>query len=218
MSIGAMSFAGYAWGMLVVRPTLRVAFAEVSLRAARARQSPDTRPSAAHGIPGRHIAEGGVNGYELIELYKHSDLDRDGIADFYDNCPYTANADQADSDHDGEGDACPRESGPGKPSVEIVLPRAGSRFQLGKDIEIIAAAAGISDDDPVTEVVFYANGTMAGAQRGDGLATAGHRVTVTPHHSGTWTVSAIARARSGAWARAKRVQFTVSEAAISPAR
>ncbi|HEX6239297.1 MAG TPA: choice-of-anchor B family protein [Polyangiales bacterium] len=34
------------------------------------------------------------------------DTDRDGIADACDNCPDTANPDQADSDRDGKGDAC----------------------------------------------------------------------------------------------------------------
>ena len=34
------------------------------------------------------------------------DTDRDGIADSVDNCPAVANADQADFDQDGKGDAC----------------------------------------------------------------------------------------------------------------
>ena len=34
------------------------------------------------------------------------DADHDGILDNVDNCPATANADQADLDHDGVGDAC----------------------------------------------------------------------------------------------------------------
>jgi len=35
-----------------------------------------------------------------------SDDDNDGVADALDNCPFTANADQTDANHDGVGDAC----------------------------------------------------------------------------------------------------------------
>jgi hypothetical protein len=35
-----------------------------------------------------------------------ADVDGDGVDDALDNCPYTANADQADSDTDGIGDVC----------------------------------------------------------------------------------------------------------------
>lgn len=35
-----------------------------------------------------------------------ADSDGDGVANIYDNCPTTANADQADCDGDGTGDAC----------------------------------------------------------------------------------------------------------------
>ena len=34
------------------------------------------------------------------------DADGDGVSDLQDNCPSTANADQADTDNDGQGDAC----------------------------------------------------------------------------------------------------------------
>ena len=34
------------------------------------------------------------------------DQDHDGVPDFRDNCPAVSNPDQADSDHNGKGDAC----------------------------------------------------------------------------------------------------------------
>ncbi|MDP9360366.1 MAG: thrombospondin type 3 repeat-containing protein [Acidobacteriota bacterium] len=37
------------------------------------------------------------------------DQDHDGIPDFRDNCPAVSNPDQADSDHNGKGDACDAE-------------------------------------------------------------------------------------------------------------
>ncbi len=38
--------------------------------------------------------------------YLPPDMDSDGVCDDCDNCPYTANTDQADTDSDGTGDAC----------------------------------------------------------------------------------------------------------------
>ena len=36
----------------------------------------------------------------------NEDIDEDGHQNNQDNCPYIANANQADHDHDGQGDAC----------------------------------------------------------------------------------------------------------------
>ena len=47
------------------------------------------------------VAACGFNGCSRLE-----DMDDDGIADASDNCPATANADQADADGNGVGDAC----------------------------------------------------------------------------------------------------------------
>lgn len=52
----------------------------------------------------------GITGYALADglaiLKIRPDTDSDGIPNSVDNCPTTSNADQADSDNDGIGDAC----------------------------------------------------------------------------------------------------------------
>ena len=45
-------------------------------------------------------------GYCMNGVCVYNDQDIDGIADEQDNCPQNANADQADADEDGTGDAC----------------------------------------------------------------------------------------------------------------
>lgn len=59
------------------------------------------------------MASKSVTPQEVIEMslnsvlnQQGSDQDGDGVADSQDNCPATANANQADSDNDGTGDAC----------------------------------------------------------------------------------------------------------------
>ena len=49
-------------------------------------------------------------GYEEIDaiglVYATTAPSPDGVGDVCDNCPLVPNASQADSDHDGTGDAC----------------------------------------------------------------------------------------------------------------
>lgn len=53
---------------------------------------------------------GGGGGDELeqppVDPVVNTDYDNDGIVDVNDNCEHGANADQADGDNDGVGDAC----------------------------------------------------------------------------------------------------------------
>jgi hypothetical protein len=51
----------------------------------------------------RQVAVGGIS---ASGDYRASDLDRDGVPDVTDNCVSVANADQADVDANGRGDAC----------------------------------------------------------------------------------------------------------------
>ncbi|MBA4746869.1 MAG: thrombospondin type 3 repeat-containing protein [Muricauda sp.] len=56
-----------------------------------------------------------------------SDSDNDGVLDVVDNCPNTANADQADLDGDGIGDLCDTDDdGDGIPDTEDAFPRDDS--------------------------------------------------------------------------------------------
>lgn len=58
----------------------------------------------------------------------NNDLDNDGVANASDNCPLTANADQADLDHDGVGDACDSDiDGDGVPNATDAYPTDPTR-------------------------------------------------------------------------------------------
>lgn len=56
---------------------------------------------------------GGEQRSDSHTLEVGQDSDGDGVADHNDNCPETQNADQADSDDDGVGDACADQDGDG---------------------------------------------------------------------------------------------------------
>ncbi len=66
--------------------------------------TPNTSGGGGCGCGGGSIL---VNNTDLGDTYQYADdYDNDGWEDDTDNCPFNANADQADADGDGVGDAC----------------------------------------------------------------------------------------------------------------
>jgi hypothetical protein len=77
------------------------------------------------------------------------DADGDGVQDAIDNCPLVANADQADTDLDGIGDACEAPSDTTPPSVTVLVPNGGEILHAGSPFTITWTA---SDDVAVTDI------------------------------------------------------------------
>jgi hypothetical protein len=81
-----------------------------------------------------------------------ADRDSDGVPDFKDNCPSTANTDQVDSDGDGFGDACDNCPATYNPEQGCCCGRVGNANGLGtyphevtiSDIQLLVTAKFIS--------------------------------------------------------------------------
>ena len=58
------------------------------------------------------------------------DDDNDGVQDATDNCPLTANPNQADSDNDGIGDACDTTTPPGGDALVVFSAFDGGRYRI----------------------------------------------------------------------------------------
>jgi len=72
-----------------------------------------------------------------------NDRDHDGVPNSTDNCPDTANTDQADADHDGHGDvcdACPNTANPGaqgcSESIYAIKMGGGTTIPVGTAVEV----------------------------------------------------------------------------------
>jgi hypothetical protein len=71
-----------------------------------------------------YTAPAGANGQDIFAFTFTLDTDGDGVADPLDNCRVDANADQADLDGDGLGDACDADTdGDGVPNGQDGFPR-----------------------------------------------------------------------------------------------
>ena len=93
------------------------------------------RETATPAFPSNHFASS--NYWVDVVFHTAGDTDADGVLDAHDNCPLVANADQADADGDGLGDAC---------EVPNRAPTANS--QTVPATEDIAASVTLSGTDP----------------------------------------------------------------------
>lgn len=68
-------------------------------------------------------------------LYKKADTDKDGVVDSADNCVGVANADQADKDKNGKGDACEDFDHDGIINANDNCPMKANRAQVDTDMD-----------------------------------------------------------------------------------
>ena len=79
------------------------------------------------------------------------DGDSDGVPNAADNCPFIANADQADLDRDGAGDACdPDDDGDGVADAADNCPVLANPNQLDEDRDGTGDACEVQEDQTIT--------------------------------------------------------------------
>jgi hypothetical protein len=105
------------------------------------------------------------------------DTDGDGAADDVDNCPEVANADQADADGDGVGDACdlPDDDGDGASNGEDNCPEVANADQADSD--------GDGVGDACDENLLPGYMTGGGSVFGDSRVTHGFSIQCDPDES-----------------------------------
>lgn len=88
-----------------------------------------------------------------FKLDPNGDADRDGVLNKDDNCPNTANADQADSDDNGIGDVCQDTDKDGVIDIEDNCPTTANPDQADADNNGVGDACQDTDEDGIMDNV-----------------------------------------------------------------
>ena len=115
---------------------------------------------------------GTTHGLAFLIYEPQNDIDADGIADEYDNCPSVYNPDQADCNHDGTGDACEIND----PCRFRCIGDVHADDQVdGTDLGVLLANWGVRVNSPESRASdIDGNGTVNGADLGLLLSNWGH--------------------------------------------
>ena len=105
----------------------------------------NSAPNFLKQLSFQSIGFGTVSEFKNIIFKDITDTDNDGIIDFEDNCPETANEDQADTDGDGIGDVCDNDKdGDGLLNTHDNCPETANEDQADMDGDGIGD---VCDDD-----------------------------------------------------------------------
>ena len=136
-----------------------------------------------HGVQSPKISA--IEVLQMVNPVNDLDLDGDGVADVIDNCPTTANADQADTDGDGIGDVCDVSTstdGDTKAGSNVMhIANIEMNSQLKRKIARVLATITIVDSDgvPVQGVTVSGNWSGATSDVDSRVTDSGGVVTLT---------------------------------------
>jgi Thrombospondin type 3 repeat len=94
----------------------------------------------------RDAAAASSDSQRLVDAPTGHDEDGDGIPDAFDNCPHSANADQADTDGDGVGDVCDPEPTIPRQHIAYFDPLVTNPFQLNDATKFTATVDAVVAD------------------------------------------------------------------------